>query len=77
MPALLAIIPHPDDESYSFGGTLALAAAASWRCLVQCATSGERGKRHDGGPLAQRLERASFTARLAGEADLDLSGNEG
>lgn len=50
MRTLLAVIPHPDDESYSFGGTMALAAAAGWRCLVQCATSGERGKRHDGGP---------------------------
>jgi len=50
MPTLLAVIPHPDDESYSFGGTIALAARAGWRCYVECATHGERGKRHDGGP---------------------------
>ena len=50
MPSLLAIIPHPDDESYSFGGTIALAARAGWRCHVECATYGERGQRHDGGP---------------------------
>ncbi len=49
MPTLLAIIPHPDDESYSFGGTIALAARSGWRCLVECATAGECGKRHDGG----------------------------
>lgn len=50
MPSLLAIIPHPDDESYSFGGTIALAARAGWRCHIECATYGERGQRHDGGP---------------------------
>jgi LmbE family N-acetylglucosaminyl deacetylase len=50
VPSLLAIIPHPDDESYSFGGTIALAARAGWRCHIECASYGERGKRHDGGP---------------------------
>lgn len=43
-------IPHPDDETYSFGGTLALAAKAGWDCIIECASYGERGKRHDGGP---------------------------
>lgn len=52
MPTLLAIIPHPDDESYSFAGTIALAARAGWDCYVECASFGERGKRHDGGPTA-------------------------
>lgn len=49
MPTLLAIIPHPDDESYSFGGTIALAARSGWRCLIECASYGEKGKRHEGG----------------------------
>ena len=49
VPTLLAVIPHPDDESYSFAGTIALAARAGWRCLVECVTFGERGERHDGG----------------------------
>jgi len=49
VPTLLAIIPHPDDESYSFGGTIALAAKAGWRCVVHCASAGEKGKRQDGG----------------------------
>jgi N-acetyl-1-D-myo-inositol-2-amino-2-deoxy-alpha-D-glucopyranoside deacetylase len=49
MPSLLAFIPHPDDESYSFGGTIALAASAGWDCFIECASFGERGKRHDGG----------------------------
>jgi len=50
MPTLLAVIPHPDDESYSFAGTIALAADAGWDCLVHCATYGEGGERHDEGP---------------------------
>lgn len=50
MPTLLAVIPHPDDESYSFGGSIALAARAGWRCVVLCASAGEQGERHDGGP---------------------------
>ncbi len=53
MPTLLAIIAHPDDESYSFGGTLALATSAGWRCVVLSLTSGEGGKRHDGGPIGK------------------------
>ncbi len=48
MTTLLAIIPHPDDETYGFGGTIALAARAGWRCIVHCATNGELGERHDG-----------------------------
>ena len=54
------------DKAVAAGESLAAFAAR----LPQLATQ------LDGGPLAQRLERASFTARLAGEADLDLSGNE-
>ncbi len=50
MPKLIAFIPHPDDESYSFSGTLALLAKAGWECHIHCASYGERGKRHDGGP---------------------------
>lgn len=50
MPTALAIIPHPDDESYSFGGTLALLARGGWRCAIACASAGEAGERHDGGP---------------------------
>jgi LmbE family N-acetylglucosaminyl deacetylase len=46
---LLAIIPHPDDESYSFGGTIALAAGAGWDCLVVSCSSGEQGE-FDGKP---------------------------
>lgn len=49
-PTLLAFIPHPDDEAYAFGGTIARAADAGWRCVIACASSGERGERYDGQP---------------------------
>jgi len=48
---LLAVVPHPDDESYSFGGTIALAAKAGWTIAVHCASSGEQGERHDAIPV--------------------------
>lgn len=49
MPSLLLLIPHPDDESYAFAGLAIRAARAGWRVTVHCASSGEHGKRHDGG----------------------------
>ena len=72
MPTLLALIPHPDDESYSFGGTIALAARAGWRCVIECASAGERGKRHDGGPTGReavgtaRMQELSDSCRVLG-----------
>ncbi|MEP7214928.1 MAG: PIG-L family deacetylase [Anaerolineaceae bacterium] len=74
MPTVLAVIAHPDDESYSFGGTLALAALAGWRCSVLSVTSGEGGKRHDGGPsgraqvgLVRERELAASCALLGAQ----------
>lgn len=40
---LLGIFPHPDDESYAAGGTLALAAQAGVRVEMLCLTRGEHG----------------------------------
>lgn len=65
VPRLLALIPHPDDESYSFGGTLALAAKHGWECRVVCASSGEKGKRHDGGATGREAVGAAREAELA------------
>jgi N-acetyl-1-D-myo-inositol-2-amino-2-deoxy-alpha-D-glucopyranoside deacetylase len=44
---LLAIVPHPDDEAYSMGGTLALAAQQGAAVYVLCATRGEGGQSSD------------------------------
>ena len=40
---LLAVLAHPDDETYRAGGTLALLARRGVRVWVLCATRGERG----------------------------------
>lgn len=42
-PVLLGIFPHPDDEAYTSGGTMAKAAAAGADVYVLCATRGEAG----------------------------------
>lgn len=67
MPTALAVIPHPDDESYSFGGTLALLARNGWRCAIACASAGEAGERHDGGPAG------AYALAIAREAELRAS----
>lgn len=41
---LLGVFPHPDDEAYSAGGTLAKAAAVGAEVYVLCATRGEAGQ---------------------------------
>lgn len=40
---VLAIIPHPDDEAYTFAGLLAALTRAGARAQVVCATRGEGG----------------------------------
>ncbi|MFN0096232.1 MAG: PIG-L deacetylase family protein [Dehalococcoidia bacterium] len=62
---LLVFMPHPDDEAYSAGGLMALAAAAGWDVRLVCASFGERGKRHDGGPAGREALAAARAAELA------------
>jgi len=42
---LLVALPHPDDESFSSGGTMALCADAGVRVDFLCATYGDMGRR--------------------------------
>jgi LmbE family N-acetylglucosaminyl deacetylase len=53
---LLAIFPHPDDESLGLGGTLARYSAEGVETYLVCATRGERGwtgaEEDDPGPEA-------------------------
>lgn len=44
MATLLAVTAHPDDESFLFGGALALYAAAGHRCGLLCLTDGQQGR---------------------------------
>jgi len=40
---ILAVLAHPDDESFGFGGTLALYARKGYNTYYVCATRGEAG----------------------------------
>ena len=51
---LLGIFPHPDDEAYAAGGTLALAAERGASVYVVTATRGERGKHYHRDPAERR-----------------------
>lgn len=42
-PALMAVLAHPDDESFGMGGTLALYAQQGHPVHLVCATRGEAG----------------------------------
>lgn len=42
-PTLLAVLAHPDDESFGMGGTLALYASRGVDVYLVCATRGEAG----------------------------------
>ena len=41
---ILAVLAHPDDESFGMGGTLALYAARGADVYLVCATRGEVGE---------------------------------
>jgi len=43
-PALLAVLAHPDDESFGMGGTLALYSQRGVETHLICATRGEAGE---------------------------------
>ena len=40
---ILAVLAHPDDESFGLGGTLALYARKGYNTYYVCATRGEAG----------------------------------
>lgn len=53
---ILVVLPHPDDESFAAGGTLARAAAAGVRTTYLCGTYGDMGR---------RMGKPAFTNREA------------
>jgi len=63
MKKLLAIVAHPDDESFGFGGTLAKYAREGVEIHVLCATRGEEGKsQHEQEQLGGIREQELLTA---------------
>ena len=79
--ALAAVFAHPDDETFSLGGTLARYAAEGVRCDLFCATDGGAG-RASGVPVsspeelaALRREELITAARILGVDELRLPGH--
>jgi LmbE family N-acetylglucosaminyl deacetylase len=55
---LLFITAHPDDETFSSAGTIALNDTAGGKTWVICATSGEKGSSHLAKPVSEtKLKR--------------------
>lgn len=61
-PLLMTILPHPDDESFPVGGTLARYAAAGMRVILVSATRGEAGIPGLAPATAARLRSAELQA---------------
>ena len=81
MQRLACIFAHPDDETFSVGGTVAKAAAAGTRIDLFCATDGDAGK-SSGIPVSSPAELAAIrrselaaAARILGIASLSTPGH--
>ncbi len=74
-PVLLAVLAHPDDETFGTGGTLALYARRGVQVYLVCATRGEVGEMDpqymEG--FASVADRREFELRCAAEK-LGLAG---
>lgn len=77
---LLVVTAHPDDESFSMGGTIARYAREGVRVVLACATRGEAGKTGDP-PLCTpeelprvRERELQCAARVLGIERIDLLG---
>jgi LmbE family N-acetylglucosaminyl deacetylase len=68
--SILAVTAHPDDESFSFGGALAVHAMNGSRCAVLCLTDGQAGRT---GGLVER-ERLGEVRRRELEAAAQILG---
>lgn len=66
--ALLVVLPHPDDESFSAGGTLAACADAGVRGVYLCGTYGDMGRRMGRPAFANRESLRDVRERELREA---------
>lgn len=68
---ILAVIAHPDDESFGLGGTLVKYASEGVEIHVLCATRGENGR--GGSDLGKTREKELLTAsKILGVARVDF-----
>ena len=65
---LLVVLPHPDDESFSSGGTMALAADAGVPVTYLCGTFGDMGRRMGSPFFATRESMRDVRERELAEA---------
>jgi len=76
-----AIYAHPDDETFSGGGTYAKYAAAGARLTLYCATDGDAGKTSSLGPMSKealgKIRRAELcnAATALGFAFVESAGH--
>jgi len=66
--SLLVVMPHPDDESFSSGGTMALCAKAGATVTYLCGTYGDMGRRMGIPPVANRESLRDIRERELREA---------
>lgn len=64
---IAAVYAHPDDETFSGGGTFAKYTAAGVRCTLYCATDGDAGKT-SGLAIASKQELGAVRRRELNEA---------
>ncbi len=76
----LAVVAHPDDVEFNFGGTVALWIAAGWRVVYVIATRGDKGSDDPAMTperLAQiRVEEQRRAAAYLGAAAVEFLGHE-
>jgi N-acetylglucosamine malate deacetylase 2 len=63
--AVLAVVAHPDDESFGMGAVLAAFSAAGSRTAVACLTHGEASTLHGVPGDLHRIRAAEFAAAAA------------
>ena len=70
--SVLAVVAHPDDESFGLGAVLEHSSGAGTRISVLCLTHGEASTVHGvAGNLAEvRVRELAAAARILGVADL-------
>ena len=66
---LTAVYAHPDDETFSGGGTYARYSTARVRMTLYCATDGDAGKTSSLGPMSKEALGKARRAELCAAAD--------
>lgn len=78
--AALAVVAHPDDVEFNFGGTMAMWIDEGWRVVYAIVTRGDKGSADpeitSEALAALRQEEQRAAARFLGAADVEFLGYE-